>query len=146
MGCWQGQTHGTDGCLHISGQACSALYLLQGDGVLQLQAKGVKCLPLHAKRGYAAIQCISQQGVTQVLHVYANLVGAACVQLAVHPAACRAGVAGAVAYQGKVGLAGFASLAGNVYHGHTQAVARVAAYGCIYPKRLVCCVLPVPVG
>ena len=97
LGRWQGQTHGTDGCLHISGQACSALYLLQGDGVLQLQAKGVQGLALHAKRGYAAIQCISQQGVPQVLHVYANLVSTACVQLAVYPAACGHGVAVGVA-------------------------------------------------
>jgi hypothetical protein len=75
----------------------------------------------------AAVQGISQQGVTNGGHMHSNLVSATSVQSAMHQAAQI------LAFQTpQTGVCGFAGLFGQVDHRHAQSLARIASDGCVY--------------
>ena len=85
----------------------------------------MQCLALHAGGSAAAIQRVGHQRMADGGHVHPDLVRAAGVQGAMHPAA-QFGLVQAC----KIGSGRLARMLRRVHHGHAQAVARIAANGC----------------
>lgn len=87
--------------IEVGGEFAVEVHLLSRDGVDKAQCFGVKCLPraqletilyelivaggfIASQHLVAAITLVAEQRVADVFQVHANLVGASCLELALH--------------------------------------------------------------